>query len=329
MMVDVVRLHAEGKADAAEDLFDAWLPLVRHEVQPGLGLSEPHRGQRGHCVQQRDPFVGEPAHQLRGIFQYCAVGNGQRGSGSEGNENLAQHHIERQPGDMGHTVAGHNGEGLALPRKEMGQTTVRAEHALGAAGGAGSEEEIGRIVEAWRFDVRVHQRMGERQIGLQHGVLARGQSRPGATQDHTGAGLLQRTEAPRQRLARIERQRNAARQNNPQQAGDEFTATMAIDGHHVTRPAARAPQLSGNRSRRPCELRVGPVAPGLAQGDRPRGDPGLQQKTLGDGRWGGTRLLADGDRFQSHRCRVLGRVRYQTLGPDHRLRSPMGNVNAR
>lgn len=39
MMVDVVRLHREGKADAAEDLFDAWLPLVRHEQQPGLGLA--------------------------------------------------------------------------------------------------------------------------------------------------------------------------------------------------------------------------------------------------------------------------------------------------
>ena len=39
MMVDVVRLHREGQADAAEDLFDAWLPLIRHEVQPGLGLA--------------------------------------------------------------------------------------------------------------------------------------------------------------------------------------------------------------------------------------------------------------------------------------------------
>ncbi|HSF95863.1 MAG TPA: dihydrodipicolinate synthase family protein, partial [Thermohalobaculum sp.] len=31
--------HRAGQVDAAEDLFDAYLPLVRHEQQPGLGLA--------------------------------------------------------------------------------------------------------------------------------------------------------------------------------------------------------------------------------------------------------------------------------------------------
>ena len=39
MMVDVVRLMNEGKMDAAQDVFDAYLPLVRYEQQPGLGLA--------------------------------------------------------------------------------------------------------------------------------------------------------------------------------------------------------------------------------------------------------------------------------------------------
>lgn len=39
MLVEVVRLHRAGDVDGAEDLFDAWLPLVRHEQQPGLGLA--------------------------------------------------------------------------------------------------------------------------------------------------------------------------------------------------------------------------------------------------------------------------------------------------
>jgi len=39
MLVDVVRLFREGRADDAEDLFDAYLPLVRHEQQPGFGLA--------------------------------------------------------------------------------------------------------------------------------------------------------------------------------------------------------------------------------------------------------------------------------------------------
>lgn len=39
MLVDVVALHSAGEQEKAEDLFDAYLPLVRHEQQPGFGLA--------------------------------------------------------------------------------------------------------------------------------------------------------------------------------------------------------------------------------------------------------------------------------------------------
>lgn len=39
MLVDVVRLCATGQRDAAHDLFDAHLPLIRYEQQPGPGLA--------------------------------------------------------------------------------------------------------------------------------------------------------------------------------------------------------------------------------------------------------------------------------------------------
>jgi len=39
MLVDVVRLSASGQRDAAHDLFDAHLPLVRYEQQQGVGLA--------------------------------------------------------------------------------------------------------------------------------------------------------------------------------------------------------------------------------------------------------------------------------------------------
>jgi 4-hydroxy-tetrahydrodipicolinate synthase len=39
MLVDVVRLSAQGKRDEAHDLFDAHLPLIRYEQQPGPGLA--------------------------------------------------------------------------------------------------------------------------------------------------------------------------------------------------------------------------------------------------------------------------------------------------
>jgi len=39
MLVEVVRLSAQGRRDAAHDLFDAHLPLIRYEQQPGPGLA--------------------------------------------------------------------------------------------------------------------------------------------------------------------------------------------------------------------------------------------------------------------------------------------------
>jgi 4-hydroxy-tetrahydrodipicolinate synthase len=39
MMRDVVNLCNSGEIDRARDLFDAYLPLVRYECQPGLGLA--------------------------------------------------------------------------------------------------------------------------------------------------------------------------------------------------------------------------------------------------------------------------------------------------
>uniref|UniRef100_UPI0039AF2B63 dihydrodipicolinate synthase family protein n=1 Tax=Alloyangia pacifica TaxID=311180 RepID=UPI0039AF2B63 len=39
MLADVVRLAGGGEMDRAQDIFDAYLPLVRYEQQPGAGLA--------------------------------------------------------------------------------------------------------------------------------------------------------------------------------------------------------------------------------------------------------------------------------------------------
>jgi 4-hydroxy-tetrahydrodipicolinate synthase len=39
MLVELIDLHAKGEREAAHDLFDAHLPLIRYEQQPGVGLS--------------------------------------------------------------------------------------------------------------------------------------------------------------------------------------------------------------------------------------------------------------------------------------------------
>jgi 4-hydroxy-tetrahydrodipicolinate synthase len=39
MLIEVCRRFASGDAEGAEDVFDAYLPVVRHEQQPGIGLA--------------------------------------------------------------------------------------------------------------------------------------------------------------------------------------------------------------------------------------------------------------------------------------------------
>ena len=39
MLADVVRLSKAGQRDAAHDLYDAHLPLIRYEQQQGVGLA--------------------------------------------------------------------------------------------------------------------------------------------------------------------------------------------------------------------------------------------------------------------------------------------------
>ena len=62
MLVDVVRLSKEGRRDAAHDLFDAHLPLLRYEQQQGVGLAVRkyvmmRRGVIA-CDAQRKPAAG-------------------------------------------------------------------------------------------------------------------------------------------------------------------------------------------------------------------------------------------------------------------------------
>jgi len=54
MLVDVVRLAKEGKRDAAHDLFDAHLPLLRYEQQQGVGLAV-----RKYVLQKRGAIASD------------------------------------------------------------------------------------------------------------------------------------------------------------------------------------------------------------------------------------------------------------------------------
>lgn len=76
MMVDVVRLAAAGDMDRAQDIFDAYLPLVRYEQQPGagLGVRKYVLAKRGVIASaaQRNPAAPLPAAGIAEIERLIA-----------------------------------------------------------------------------------------------------------------------------------------------------------------------------------------------------------------------------------------------------------------
>ena len=60
MLVDVVRLSKAGQRDAAHDLFDAHLPLIRYEQQQGVGLATRK------YVMKRRGIIGSDAQRAPG-----------------------------------------------------------------------------------------------------------------------------------------------------------------------------------------------------------------------------------------------------------------------
>ena len=60
MLVDVVRLSAAGRRDEAHDRFDAHLPLLRYEQQPGVGLAVRK------CVMTRRGILAHDAQRKPG-----------------------------------------------------------------------------------------------------------------------------------------------------------------------------------------------------------------------------------------------------------------------
>ena len=72
LLIDVVKLSKAGKRDAAHDLFDAHLPLIRYEQQPGAGLAV-----RKYVLQKRGVIASSCAAQAG--REHHAGGEGRSG----------------------------------------------------------------------------------------------------------------------------------------------------------------------------------------------------------------------------------------------------------
>ncbi len=68
MLIDVVRLQARGERDAAHDIFDAHLPLLRYEQQPGVGLAV-----RKYVMMRRGILASDAQRKPAGRLSEMAV----------------------------------------------------------------------------------------------------------------------------------------------------------------------------------------------------------------------------------------------------------------
>ncbi len=83
LLIDVVKLSKAGKRDAAHDLFDAHLPLIRYEQQPGAGLAVrkyvlQKRGVIASCAQRKPGSSHHRDGQGRGRLSAVAGGAGRQ-----------------------------------------------------------------------------------------------------------------------------------------------------------------------------------------------------------------------------------------------------------
>jgi 4-hydroxy-tetrahydrodipicolinate synthase len=67
MLVDVVRLQKEGRRDAAHDLFDAHLPLMRYEQQAVIGLAV-----RKYVLQKRGAIASDAQRKPASVISATA-----------------------------------------------------------------------------------------------------------------------------------------------------------------------------------------------------------------------------------------------------------------
>ncbi len=71
LLIDVVKLSKEGRRDAAHDLFDAHLPLIRYEQQPGAGLAV-----RKYVLQKRGVIASSAQRKPGGWHHAGGAGGG-------------------------------------------------------------------------------------------------------------------------------------------------------------------------------------------------------------------------------------------------------------
>ena len=229
---------------------------------------KPRAHQRRHAMHHTNRLIGEPAQHPARIEQHLARGDMQSRSAGQRKQHVAQHHIERQRGDLRGAVARPDRKLRPLPVEKMGEALVGAQHRLGRAGAAAGKEHIGgRAVTRHEGGRRRLGHRGKHRMcrpfgkiqpvnRIDAGADVRGETR--------GERLCQQISARRRQRA-IDRRHDPARRQRGQHRGDHAETHEPGDRHDITGLQARRLQT---RSAMPHHARQFGIAIGPFSGDQ-------------------------------------------------------------
>ena len=230
-------------------------------------------------MQHGDAGPFEPRQDAIGA-ELLGVGvrpQAQRRAARQRRENLAQHHIERKPRQLRMTVPRADAKLPTLPRHEVTQAAVNAEHGLRNARRARREKDVrgvavdGQVagMGVGRRGVRGFRLGREPGDGAQSGRELLPFAISAARQKHVhGPRFIEHQPLPLNREAPVQRQQHAAAQQHGDHADDAVDSGGSGDRHHIARVDTSSAQPRRDGARAAAKHAVGHDHAVLLEGGR-------------------------------------------------------------
>ena len=237
-------------------------------------MVQPPLAERGDQVEHRDPLLLQVAQRARHVQHEVLVREAERGAAGQREEQVAEDHVEGQPGRHGAAVAGADAEPLALPGEQVAPRIVAAQHTLRDAGAAGREVDVARVRgldrreggPAARGGARQHAGGGLQAGGGDVGQLGQERSRPGRgarPEQAAGAADLEHLALALQRQPAVQRHDDGAGHQGAEEGREQARAGLAADRHALAGPRGPGQQVARDRLRALAQLAVARLPAGV------------------------------------------------------------------
>jgi hypothetical protein len=252
----------------------------RLEVDPGLEDRPQHRG------DDDDPGgagLGQDLDQPPRVLAVLLVDEPRRGAVEERPEQVPDRVDEAEGGDVAPRFAGGEGVGRTEPARQVDGAPVEPDDALRRPGRAGGVDDVGGGVGGevdHRGAVRLPFDLGP--VAVQEDGPDRPRGQPGdgglVADQHRRPGIVEHERQALGRVGRVERDGDAARLEDGEEADDQPRRPRQAEADRHPRPHPERAQAVGQAVRPPVEIAVGQmVAAGKQRGrlGRARG-PGFE-----------------------------------------------------